>query len=132
MRLESWQNAQNQAIAAARNMCGDDAPYAETPWVWSDQYDLNLQFCGETLSAETHGAATHGAEETLFRGSLDEASDGFIAFQRSGKKIIGAVAANRARDMRVARTIIEERLEIPFDELCNDSINLRKLLKKYR
>jgi 3-phenylpropionate/trans-cinnamate dioxygenase ferredoxin reductase subunit len=46
LRLESWQNAQNQAIAVARVMCGGSDAYAEVPWFWSDQYDLNLQMVG--------------------------------------------------------------------------------------
>ncbi len=46
--LESWQNAQNQAIAVAKNLAHPEAraPYAEVPWFWSDQYDLNLQMYG--------------------------------------------------------------------------------------
>jgi len=46
VRLESWQNAQNQAIAVARNILGAARPYAEVPWFWSDQYELNLQIAG--------------------------------------------------------------------------------------
>src|SRR5262249_37626119 len=46
IRLESWQNAQNQGIAAARAMIGQAKPYAEAPWFWSDQYDVNLQMVG--------------------------------------------------------------------------------------
>ncbi|HEY0911673.1 MAG TPA: FAD-dependent oxidoreductase, partial [Bradyrhizobium sp.] len=46
VRLESWQNAQNQAIAVARNILGAAKPYAEVPWFWSDQYDWNLQIAG--------------------------------------------------------------------------------------
>ena len=46
LRLESWQNAQNQAIAAARAMCGAPVPYNEVPWFWSDQYGVNIQLAG--------------------------------------------------------------------------------------
>ncbi|HEJ2439715.1 TPA: FAD-dependent oxidoreductase, partial [Burkholderia multivorans] len=46
VRLESWANAQNQAIAAAKAVLGVRAPYAEIPWFWSDQYDVNLQILG--------------------------------------------------------------------------------------
>src|SRR5205823_1958978 len=46
LRLEHWQNAQNQGVAAARSMIGRGEPYAEVPWFWSDQYDLNLQMAG--------------------------------------------------------------------------------------
>lgn len=46
LRLESWANAQNQAIVAARAALGQDARYDELPWFWSDQYDMNLQILG--------------------------------------------------------------------------------------
>ena len=48
LRLESWQNAQNQGIAVGRTMAGQREPYAEVPWFWSDQYDMNLQMAGLT------------------------------------------------------------------------------------
>jgi NADPH-dependent 2,4-dienoyl-CoA reductase/sulfur reductase-like enzyme len=43
LRLESWQNAQNQAISTARGMAGSPRAYAEVPWFWSDQHGLNIQ-----------------------------------------------------------------------------------------
>ncbi|TGQ26393.1 FAD-dependent oxidoreductase, partial [Mesorhizobium sp. M00.F.Ca.ET.216.01.1.1] len=47
VRLESWANAQNQAIAAAKALLGTFEPYADIPWFWSDQYDVNLQILGD-------------------------------------------------------------------------------------
>ncbi len=47
IRLESVQNAIDQAKTAARAILGQtDAPYAPTPWFWSDQYDVKLQIAG--------------------------------------------------------------------------------------
>ncbi|WP_209425332.1 FAD-dependent oxidoreductase [Pararhodobacter sp. SW119] len=46
IRLESVQNAIDQAEAVAANMLGADAPYAPVPWFWSDQYDTKLQIAG--------------------------------------------------------------------------------------
>lgn len=45
-RLESVQNAIDQAEAAADDMLGLGAPYAPVPWFWSDQYDAKLQIAG--------------------------------------------------------------------------------------
>lgn len=42
LRLESWQNAQNQALTAGRAMAGTWEAYAQVPWFWSDQYEMNL------------------------------------------------------------------------------------------
>lgn len=47
IRVEHWQNAQHQAAAAAGNMLGGADEFAEIPWVWSDQYELNVQIAGD-------------------------------------------------------------------------------------
>lgn len=46
IRLESVQNAIDQAEAVAANMLGAHVPYVPKPWFWSDQYDLKLQIAG--------------------------------------------------------------------------------------
>ncbi|MCL4674888.1 MAG: NAD(P)/FAD-dependent oxidoreductase [Pararhodobacter sp.] len=46
MRLESVQNAIDQAEAVAANMLGAGQDYAPMPWFWSDQYDVKLQIAG--------------------------------------------------------------------------------------
>jgi 3-phenylpropionate/trans-cinnamate dioxygenase ferredoxin reductase subunit len=46
IRLESVQNAIDQAEAVAANMLGADMPYDPKPWFWSDQYDVKLQIAG--------------------------------------------------------------------------------------
>ncbi len=46
MRIESVQNAIDQAEAVAANMLGADTPYQPKPWFWSDQYDIKLQIAG--------------------------------------------------------------------------------------
>lgn len=46
IRLESVQNAIDQAEAVAANMLGAETPYVPKPWFWSDQYDVKLQIAG--------------------------------------------------------------------------------------
>jgi NADPH-dependent 2,4-dienoyl-CoA reductase/sulfur reductase-like enzyme len=46
MRLESWQNAQEQGIAAGRSALGIEVDHQPLPWFWSDQYETNLQIYG--------------------------------------------------------------------------------------
>lgn len=43
VRLESVQNAVDQARCVARNICGDPMPYSATPWFWTDQFDMKIQ-----------------------------------------------------------------------------------------
>ena len=46
IRLESVQNANDQATTAAKAIGGAPEPYAALPWFWSNQYDLKLQTVG--------------------------------------------------------------------------------------
>jgi 3-phenylpropionate/trans-cinnamate dioxygenase ferredoxin reductase subunit len=46
IRLESVQNAIDQAETVAQNILGAGMPYQPQPWFWSDQYDVKLQIAG--------------------------------------------------------------------------------------
>lgn len=116
MRLESWLNAQNQAIAAARNMCDLATPYAEVPWFWSDQFDANLQMAG----------AAQEWEKVITRG--DPGVRDFISFQLTGGKVVGVTAVNRARDMAVARRMISRETRTTPGALADEDTPLRSLL----
>lgn len=118
IRLEAWQNAQNQAAAAARSMCGMLEPYAETPWMWTDQFDVNLQIAG---LPESWG-------ELIVRGEL--AARDCIAFQLKDGKIEAALTINRPRDMRVARRLMDAGAEVSPADLSDDEISMRDLLKR--
>ena len=95
IRLESWENAQNQGIAAAKAMLGGDTPYCEIPWFWSDQYDVNIQLVG--LPA--------GFDETVTRG--DRAGGSFVEFYIKDGRIDGAAAIDNPRDIRFARRLMQ-------------------------
>ena len=46
IRLESVQNALEQAKIAVGNICGESRTKTQVPWFWSDQFDLKLQIAG--------------------------------------------------------------------------------------
>lgn len=117
IRLEAWQNAQNQAIAAARIMCGEETPFSEVPWMWSDQFDANLQIAG----------MPDGWDTVLFRG--DVAARDFIGFQMQDGEVVGAMSLNRPRDMRFARRLIGTGRRIDAGALTDEAIPLRDLAK---
>lgn len=117
IRLEAWQNAQNQAIAAARVMCGEETPFSEVPWMWSDQFDANLQVAGLPDSWN----------DVVIRG--DTAARDFIAFQMQAGEVVGAMAVNRPRDMRFARRLIGTGRSFSAGELADDAVALRDLAK---
>jgi len=91
IRLESVQNAIDQAKSAAASMLGIEETYDPVPWFWSDQYDAKLQIAG--LST--------GFERTEFTGSDDERS--FVLKYYSGDRLLAVDTVNSPRDHMLAR-----------------------------
>ncbi len=96
IRLESWQNAQNQATVVAKRICGAaEKPYAEIPWFWSVQYDKILQITG----------MPDRWKNIVWRGSSDDKS--FVVFSLDdSNQIEAAVGVNAALDIRFTRQMI--------------------------
>jgi 3-phenylpropionate/trans-cinnamate dioxygenase ferredoxin reductase component len=115
VRLESWQNAQDQAIAAAKTALGQDVRYDPLPWFWSDQYDMNLQIYGFPL-------ASHQA---VIRGEI--AGGSFVVFYLDAGRVQAAVGVNSARDLRFARRLIDSRKPVRAEELADEGVALAKL-----
>ncbi|MFP6562610.1 NAD(P)/FAD-dependent oxidoreductase [Paraburkholderia sp. B3] len=109
VRLESWANAQNQAIAAAKAVLGVKVPYAEIPWFWSDQYDVNLQILGD-LPADA---------ELAVRGNLDE-KRATLFFVEHGN-LRGVIAINAARDLKLARKWMSQGRAVDLSTLTDTS-----------
>jgi 3-phenylpropionate/trans-cinnamate dioxygenase ferredoxin reductase subunit len=116
VRLESWQNAQNQAINTARAMCGRLEPYAEIPWFWSNQYDLNLQMVG---LPETW-------DQLVVRG--DMADHRFSVFCLADGSLVAANGINSPRDVRVARMLMEQNIRPDPAALGDPDTPLKSLL----
>jgi len=113
IRLEAWQNAQNQAIAVAKIMAGGNDRFAEVPWFWTDQYEINLQMAG----------APDRWDQIVWRG---EPSDpGFTLFQLLEGKPVAAVTVNNARDMRFARMLIQRGLAVDPSALSDKAVKLQ-------
>jgi 3-phenylpropionate/trans-cinnamate dioxygenase ferredoxin reductase component len=96
LRLESVQNAIDQAKAAAAVMLGKPQPYDPVPWFWSDQYDIKLQIAG--LAEGYEQADTVG----------DPGSARFSIEYRKGGRLICVDAINDARAHMLSRRRIAE------------------------
>lgn len=120
IRVEHWQNAQHQSAIAAHNMAvadpADGEVYAEVPWVWSDQYDINLQVTGRPLPTD----------EVVFRG--DPYSNEFSAMLLRDDVLVGAIGVNCADDVRAARAVIGQGLRPDRRALADTANDLRELL----
>jgi 3-phenylpropionate/trans-cinnamate dioxygenase ferredoxin reductase subunit len=119
MRLESYKHAQNHGINAGKNMIGLKASYSEIPWMWSDQFNLNLQLTGICNDYET----------SVQRGSTLE--EGIIYFFLKNRKIMGAcglgVGGKIGRDIRLAGKLSEKKIKVTKELLSDKNIKLNKI-----
>jgi p-cumate 2,3-dioxygenase ferredoxin reductase component len=116
IRVETWANAQNQAISVAGNMIGEPKEYADPPWFWTDQYDLNIQVAGDMLDADH-----------IVRG--DAASGRFSVIAMRGCEIAGALSVNVTKDMAMLRRVIAANARPARANLESPAYDLRGALK---
>ena len=114
-RLESVQNAIDQAKHAAMAICGKPKPYAEVPWFWSDQYDLKLQIAG-LASAQ---------DQLVLRG--DPAARSFAVFRLRQGAIIGVEAVNAAPEYMMGRRLIAARAKVAPERLADRAIPMKEM-----
>jgi len=117
IRLEAWQNAQNQAIAVAKVMAGGNVAFAEVPWFWTDQFDMNLQMAG---------APDHW-DRLVFRGEPAERS--FTVFHLADGKPVAVTTVNAIRDMRFGRMMIQRGVPVDPALLADKSVKLQDLVR---
>ena len=115
MRLESWQNAQEQGMAAARSALGQAVDYAPLPWFWSDQYDANLQIYG--VPRPDHRVVMRG----------EPAAGAFALFYLDGDVVQAALGVNVAKDLRFARRLIEQRRPVDATRLADPATPMSKV-----
>ena len=116
VRLESVQNAIEQAKAAASNFAGEPHAYTEVPWFWSDQYDLKLQIAG----------LAEGHDEAVVRG--DPAEKSFAVYYLRAGELAAVEAVNAPRDFMFARKAIAARISPSAAQLADLSFDLASLL----
>ena len=115
IRLESVQNANDQAKVAALDILGEEAEYDAVPWFWSNQYDLKLQ---------TVGLST-GHDSYVVRG--DPASRKFsVIYYRDGK-VVALDCVNATKDYVQGRKAVVEGLNLDKDELVNTDIPIKEV-----
>jgi 3-phenylpropionate/trans-cinnamate dioxygenase ferredoxin reductase subunit len=113
LRVEHYDNAQNQALHAAGAMLGASEQYAPVPYFWSDQYELTLQYVG-------HAA---GGETLAIRGDVEKRS--FTAFYVDGDRVQAAFLVDRPREMLPTRRILQSRKPVDLAAITDDATDLR-------
>lgn len=116
IRLESVQNATDQAAVAAKTILGGDTPYDAVPWFWSNQYDLKLQTVG--LSS------CH--DETITRG--DPATRSFSIVYRKQGRVIALDCVNMVKDYVQGRKLVADGAIVEAASLADPAIPLKTLV----
>jgi 3-phenylpropionate/trans-cinnamate dioxygenase ferredoxin reductase component len=117
VRVEHFQTAHRHGSTVGRVMAGEDRPFVEAPWFWSDQYDLNIQYLGAGLSWD----------QLVVRGELGRPP--FSAFQLERGRLRAAIAVNDGRTVSRARRLLEGRVEVDAAQLADPSVDLRQLAR---
>ena len=114
-RLESVQNATDQARSAAASLVGKQVAYEAVPWFWSDQYDVKLQMVGTSMGHTQHAV----------RG--DVAARKFSAFYFRDGSLIGCDSLNAPIDHMAARKLIGSAIPVTPAQVSDASVKLMSL-----
>lgn len=115
IRLESVQNAADQARTVALSILGDAEPYVSVPWFWSNQYDLKLQTIGLSV----------GHDAAILRG--DPAARSFSVAYCKGGRLIALDCVNTPKDYVQGRKLVAERAAVSPELLADASRPLREI-----
>jgi 3-phenylpropionate/trans-cinnamate dioxygenase ferredoxin reductase subunit len=120
IRLESVQNANDQAATAVKALCGQPTPYAAVPWFWSDQYDVKLQTVGLSLGHDT--AVTRG----------DPTSRSFAVAYLKQDRLVALDCVNATRDYVQGRKLVADGVSIDPELLANSATALKDIPQRTR
>ncbi len=115
-RLESVQNAIDQAECVADNICGEVRAYQPFPWFWSDQYDVKLQIAG----------LNRGFDKIVARAGDREGAMAHFYFKDD--MFLAVDAMNDPRTYMVGKKMLEAGKNITPEHAADKSIELKSLL----
>ncbi|WP_322766824.1 NAD(P)/FAD-dependent oxidoreductase [Frankia sp. Cr1] len=116
IRLESVQNAVDQARCVAGRLTGQPEPFHAVPWFWSDQGGTKLQIAGLIT----------GHDETVVRGDPDSGSFSVFCF-RPGR-LLGVESVNRPADHLASRRLLAGNITISQEQAADPDVNLKALV----
>lgn len=114
LRLESVQNASDQARIAALAICDKPTAYRALPWFWSDQYDLKLQIAG--LSS--------GYDQVVVRGDPDQGRSFSVFYFREGQ-LLAVDAVNRVKEFTFTKRFLSDGRNAAPELLADESNDIQ-------
>jgi 3-phenylpropionate/trans-cinnamate dioxygenase ferredoxin reductase subunit len=114
LRLESVQNANDQAIVAAQAISGTPEPYNTVPWFWSDQYDVKLQIAG----------LAQGADERIVRGEPGSGRSLSVLYLKE-RQLLAVDAMNRPHDFVFGKKLMLEHADLDVARLADPDVPVK-------
>lgn len=116
VRLESVQNATDQAKHVARTIVGRETPFREIAWFWSDQGDMKLQTAGLSFDADRH----------VLSGNPEE--NAFSIFHFAGDRLVAVDSINRPADHMIARRLLAAGINPTEADIAAGAARLKEML----
>lgn len=117
VRLESIQNAMDQAKTAAATLNGVLQPYHTVPWFWSDQYDVKLQIAG----------LSQGYDNLVLRGDPENGRS-FAVFYFEGERLLAVDAINRPGEFMLGKKLLLSAADVDKGKLADESVPVKAFL----
>jgi 3-phenylpropionate/trans-cinnamate dioxygenase ferredoxin reductase subunit len=108
VRVEHWDNAIEQGKAVAANINGERQAYDRTPYFYSDQFDLGMEYRG----------LARGYDRVVIRGNVDARE--FDAFWLRDGRVVAAMNANRWEDAAELQDLVDRQAIVDPGELARD------------
>jgi len=118
LRLESVQNAADQAQCVAATIIGRRESYRSLPWFWTDQFDIKLQMAG----------ISHGHDRIVTRGSRE--SKRLSVFYFKGNRLTAVDSVNRPLDHMIGRKLIAAGTAVTPEQAADENFDLKTLGQK--
>lgn len=115
-RLESVQNAIDQAECAADNIAGEVRDYNPYPWFWSDQYDIKLQIAG----------LNRGYDKIVVRPGEREGAVSHFYFR--DEALLAVDAMSDPRTYMITKKILEAERNITPEQAADKDLQLKSLM----
>jgi 3-phenylpropionate/trans-cinnamate dioxygenase ferredoxin reductase subunit len=119
IRLESVQNAADQAQCAAAAIAGRRGPYRVLPWFWTDQFDIKLQMAG----------ISHGHDHIVTRGNLESRKLSVFYFRENHLVAIDSI--NRPLDHMIGRKLLTGGVPLTPEQAADETADLKKLERAF-
>ena len=117
-RLESVQNAADQARCVARVIAGNPTPYRDVPWFWTDQYEIRFQMAGLSGKYRLH-------DHSVMRGSIESHKFSVFYFKRG--QMLAVDSVNRFGDHIAARKMLAAGTPLTPEQAADETVDLKKL-----